>query len=195
MSLVEGKKRGKNTHFWRACRYLGPYRRIVTISAVSAFFMGLIYTGGLGAMLPILRVLVKGDTVQSWADKQISDNRLGARLYIPERPVDAPLLKDEGRVIVMSVKPDKSAAALGLQVEDQIVEVNQHTKLDEMLVELASPDRSAVTIRTKEGRTVSGAIPPIDWYLRLGRSVAYIMPRSAVGAIAAVFFLVMGMGV
>lgn len=65
MSVVEPKKRGKNVHFWRACRFLGPYRRIVTISAVCAFLMGLIYTGGLGAMLPILRVLVNGDTVQS----------------------------------------------------------------------------------------------------------------------------------
>src|SRR5215213_3176963 len=106
MSLVEGKKRGKNTHFWRACRYLGPYRRIVTISAVSAFLMGLIYTGGLGAVLPILRVLVNGDTVQSWTDRQIAESRLGARLYIPERPVDAPLIKDEGRLLVISVKPD-----------------------------------------------------------------------------------------
>ena len=69
MSVVAVKKRGKNVHFWRACRYLGPYRKIVTISAVSAFFMGLIYTGGLGAMLPILRVLVNGDTIQSWGDR------------------------------------------------------------------------------------------------------------------------------
>ena len=114
MSVVEPKKRGKNVHFWRACGFLGPYRKIVTISAVSAFFMGLIYTGGLGAMLPILRVLVNGDTVQSWTDHQIANKRLGANLYIPERPVDAPMLKDEGRVMVMSTKPDGAAAALGL---------------------------------------------------------------------------------
>ena len=29
---AEPRKRRKNTEFWRACRYLGPYRRIVTIS-------------------------------------------------------------------------------------------------------------------------------------------------------------------
>ena len=84
MSVVAvTKKRGKNIHFWRACRYLGPYRKIVTISAVSAFFMGLIYTGGLGAMLPILRVLVNGDTMQSWSDHQIAEKRLEAAVLYP----------------------------------------------------------------------------------------------------------------
>src|SRR5438046_8915090 len=113
MSVVAVKKRGKNVHFWRACRYLGPYRKIVTISAVSAFFMGLIYTGGLGAMLPILRVLVNGDTVQSWTDHQIANKRLDANLYIAERPVDAPIIKEETHVTVMSVKPGGVASTMG----------------------------------------------------------------------------------
>src|SRR5438445_5800304 len=68
---AEPRKRRKNTEFWRACRYLGPYRRIVTISILCAFGVGFISTIGLGAMLPLLRVLINGDTVQSWADQQI----------------------------------------------------------------------------------------------------------------------------
>src|SRR3954454_24650840 len=118
MSLVQGKKKGKNTHFWRACGYLGPYRRIVTISAVSAFLMGLIYTGGLGAVLPILRVLVNGDTVQSWTDRQLAEKRLEARIYVPERPVNAPLLKDPGSVVIVGVKDGGPAQVMGLSVED-----------------------------------------------------------------------------
>src|SRR5437764_9587426 len=136
MSVVEGKKRGKNVHFWRACAFLGPYRRIVAISAICAFLMGLIYTGGLGAMLPILRVLVNGDTVQSWTDHQIAEKRLETRLYIPERPVDAPLLKEQGRMMVISVKADGAASRMGLVTEDQVVQVNGHTNLNEMLAEL-----------------------------------------------------------
>src|SRR6185369_17581581 len=80
MSVTAAKKRKKNVHFWRACRYLGPYRRIVSVSIVSAFFMALIYTGGLGAMLPILRVLVNGDTIADWADQQIAEKRLDVTL-------------------------------------------------------------------------------------------------------------------
>ena len=38
---------------------------------VCAFLVGGITTGGLVAMLPILRVLINGDTLQSWVDRQI----------------------------------------------------------------------------------------------------------------------------
>ena len=65
------RKNRKNTDFWRACRYLAPYRRIVTISIVCAFAVGFITTGGLGAMLPILRVLLNNDTIPHWVDTQI----------------------------------------------------------------------------------------------------------------------------
>ena len=65
------RKNRKNTDFWRACRYLTPYRRIVTISIVCAFAVGFITTGGLGAMLPILRVLLNNDTIPHWVDTQI----------------------------------------------------------------------------------------------------------------------------
>src|SRR5205814_2377555 len=66
------KNRRKNTDFWRACRYLAPYRRIVAISILCAFAVGFITTLGLGAMLPLLRVLIRGQTVQAWLDQQIT---------------------------------------------------------------------------------------------------------------------------
>src|SRR5438067_4247871 len=68
---LPSRKRRKNTEFWRACRYLAPYRRIVIISIVCAFGVGVITTTGLGAMLPILRVLLNGETIQSSVDHQI----------------------------------------------------------------------------------------------------------------------------
>src|SRR5438046_7271914 len=67
----DSRKRRKNTEFWRACRYLAPYRRIVIISIVCAFGVGVITTTGLGAMLPILRVLLNHETIQSSVDRQI----------------------------------------------------------------------------------------------------------------------------
>src|SRR6478672_5037966 len=66
------RKRRKNTEFWRACRFLAPYRRIVAISIICAFGVGFITTVGLGAMLPILRVLLNNDTIQGYVDKQIA---------------------------------------------------------------------------------------------------------------------------
>src|SRR3954467_9558489 len=66
------RPRRKNAEFWRACRFLAPYRRIVIISIVCAFAVGFITTVGITAMLPILRLLINGDTIQTWVDKQIS---------------------------------------------------------------------------------------------------------------------------
>src|SRR5437762_1114891 len=96
------RKSRKNTEFWRACRYLHPYRRIVLISVVCAFGVGFITTIGLGAMLPILRVLLNGDTIQQWLDRQISASHpdlthlpwylsigRGAAGHLPDQPVKA----------------------------------------------------------------------------------------------------------
>src|SRR5437016_4795152 len=68
----------KNTQdFWRATRYLGPYRKLVIASIVSALFVGVAMAGGFTAMLPILRVLINGDTVPNWVNRQVVQKRLG----------------------------------------------------------------------------------------------------------------------
>ena len=68
---AEPRKRRKNTEFWRACRFLAPYRRIVIISIVCAFGVGFITTVGLSAMLPILQVLLKNQTIPAYVDQQL----------------------------------------------------------------------------------------------------------------------------
>ena len=59
MSSPSGRKKNRNADFWRACRYLAPYRRMVIASVIAAFLAGIIMTSGLAAMLPILRVLIQ----------------------------------------------------------------------------------------------------------------------------------------
>ncbi len=100
MSSVEAHKKRRNTDFWRACGFLGPYRRIVTISIICAFFAGAIMTSGIGAMFPILQVLIKGQTVPGWVDAHIAANHYAvvpwywqmarvAASYVPRQPVPA----------------------------------------------------------------------------------------------------------
>jgi ABC-type multidrug transport system fused ATPase/permease subunit len=67
-------------YFWRACRYLWPYRAKVTISIVAAFFVGLAMTGGLTTMIPIMQVMISGDTLQEWVYRQTAEKRLGVKL-------------------------------------------------------------------------------------------------------------------
>ncbi len=66
--------------FWRATRYLWPYRRMIVISVFSAFFIGLAMAGGLGSILPVLRLLVSGDTIPNWVNRGIAETRLDVTL-------------------------------------------------------------------------------------------------------------------
>src|SRR4051812_4538166 len=94
--VAEVRKDKRLIAFRRACRYLGPYRKIVLISVISAFFVGLIFTTGLGAMLPILKVLINDDTVPGWIDRQIAEKRLGVKLA-----------EDPAIVQIVSIAADK----------------------------------------------------------------------------------------
>src|SRR3954463_2366691 len=85
-SKVRQKKDKSVAHFWRATRYLVPHRRLVVISILCAFLVGLTFTGGLSTMLPILRVLMSGESVQGWAGRLIAGDRLGLKLA--DNPVE-----------------------------------------------------------------------------------------------------------
>lgn len=75
-------RKQSHAYFWRACRYLGPYRRLVITSIVAAFLTGLLYTSGLSAMLPILRVLVNGETLQGWTQRMIESHGAPTPWYL-----------------------------------------------------------------------------------------------------------------
>src|SRR6266487_582106 len=98
-------------YFWRALRYLAPHRRLVVISIGCAFLVGLTFTGGLSTMLPILRVLMSGETVQSWAGRLVAEQRLGVNLADTDRPETALIVKTHG---------NSAAAKAGLRAGDHV---------------------------------------------------------------------------
>lgn len=63
-----GKKPSKRSHrdFWRATRHLWPYRRTVVISVICAFLTGAFTAAGLATLIPILRVLIRGQTISQY---------------------------------------------------------------------------------------------------------------------------------
>jgi len=164
MSLVSERKRKKNSQFWRACRFLGPYRGMVAVSMVCAVLTGFIFTTGLGAMLPILNVLINNDTVHNWLDRKIVSQRLG--VSIGER---------DG---VLEVKPGGRAAAAGVKAGDAL----------ESLPAAASAG-DAIALRSHAG-IITVPVEPLPWYLRFARQFASIIPAHPVAAIAAVFGII-----
>lgn len=96
------KKKRRHGEFWRACRFLAPYRVHVVIAIVSAFASGLVFTGGLSAMYPIINVLLNNQTVSAMVDEKVVGQQAEhgyvpwyweladrASVYVPDRPVYA----------------------------------------------------------------------------------------------------------
>jgi hypothetical protein len=104
-------KGSKHRHFWRACRYLWPYRAKVTVSIIAAFFVGLALTGGLTTMIPIMNVIFGGDTIQSWMYRRMAEHRLNLN-FVPVPTT----------VVQVARTSDGPARRAGIQVGDVIIE-------------------------------------------------------------------------
>ena len=158
-------KKKEKREFFRACRFLLPYRRMVIASVLCALFVGGVTTVGLSAMVPVLRVLLNDDKLQTWADRQIAEKRLGVRLS-----------EERGQEQILRVNPDSPAAAAGLERGDPIQPVEKFAAADAREVTVSTP-RGAVTV----------SMPPVPAHLRIGRAVVYRLPEHPVKAIAVVF--------
>jgi ATP-binding cassette, subfamily B, bacterial MsbA len=71
---ISKRSRKTNREFWKACRFLWPYRKWVVISIVCAFLTGTFTALGLSTMIPILDVLTRDRTVQSFVADYLTRN-------------------------------------------------------------------------------------------------------------------------
>lgn len=162
----ERRKRKSTSEFWRACRFLYPYRAMVATSIVCAFFIGIAFTGGLSSMVPMMQVFLKGDTIESWANREIAERRLG---------VDFPA--DDSKLRIMRLRDGGIAANNGFQVGDVLGD-------RAAIAALSAP--GAVTIASPIPGAAPIELPPLPRHLAIGREVSMRMPTHPVKAIAAV---------
>src|SRR3982750_4737231 len=99
------RKSRNNSEFWRPCRFLYPYRAMVATSIVCALFIGIAFTGGLSSMVPMMQVFLKGDTIQSWAHRSITERRLGVKLVDEPGVVRIQKLDEKGAAAAAELKP------------------------------------------------------------------------------------------
>lgn len=164
------RKRGKRTYFWRATRYLRPYKKIVIVSIICAFFAGGIFFSGLGALLPVLQTLLNGDSPQMWADRMVAEKRWDIDL------VDDP---NEVRLAAPLISPTYTDLFERFQGETSDLSPAEQLQV---LVE----DDEALD-RTGDIRVYPFEVP---WHLRLLRRVVYLLPSNPVGAVAAIMCVV-----
>ncbi len=94
-------KKSRHGDFWRACRFLAPYRFYVVVSIFSALISGLVLTSGVGAMYPIVSAMTSDNPrtveqlVQEKLDSATAKNGItlhweilrSAAHLVPERQV------------------------------------------------------------------------------------------------------------
>src|SRR5580658_4963523 len=190
------KPRSKHSHFWRACRYLWPYRLYGVTSIFCAFFVGLTLTGGLGALLPLLSVLINGDTVQKWAYRGAAENRMAVRFS----------QQDPGGVQIVDVTKGGPAAAAGLKAGDVIEDVSlpENGPASPFPVGDANPAFKAGEILRRIARGGTGPVhlvvggramdvtlkTPVTYpAMAMGLGLVEMLPIRPVPAVAAVFGL------
>src|SRR5207237_7152299 len=132
-------------------------------------------TGGLSTMLPILRVLMGGEPVQTWAGRIAVEKRMGVRL-------------SDGKEVLAVYGVDKhsTAAAAGLKAGDEL-RVGDPGELKSTVAALADPDLRIVDLKIARGNETlakSVPLPDLPWhYSALYRS-ARLLPDHPVWAIA-----------
>ncbi len=178
-------KRDKSlSAFWRACGYLYPYRQMVVISIVCAFFVGIATAGGISTMLPIIRVLINGDTLAGWADRQVVSHRLNVAFS-----------DDHSQLVLVKVDGDLDSqdnviGRAGLKPGDTIsIAGHPGGSAAEVLAELADSDAARVTVINQQGRAIPLSLPPVKLQYAILHNIARHAPLNPVGAISSVFAL------
>src|SRR5690348_9849217 len=136
-------KSKNNAHFWRACRFLYPYRLMVVVSIVCAIFVSAAVAGGLSTLMPVTRVFLNADTVLTWAEREIAQHRIG--VHFGEQTRELRLVR---------VLPDSPASDAGLSEGDSIARPKTSKPYDSTLDALSDPSLGSVALQVSRAKTL-----------------------------------------
>jgi len=177
MSSSDKRKAEKNSEFWRATRFLLPYRHLVVISIIAAFFVGAVATAGTTAILPILQVLLNHDKVSHWTDRQLAAGRLGVK-FGEELEVERVAHVDKG--------PAKEA---GIHSGDVLANGR------ETIAKIADPSTSVMDVTTEKSGSHRVKLRAAAWWSQFARQIAARIPANPVWAITVLLGGVVGLAV
>ena len=168
--------------FWKAATFLLPYRRLMIISILSALFIGLAMAGGLGSLLPVLRVLVSGDTIPNWVNRGIAESRLKITL--------ASESTDSTDLMITNVKPGGPAALSGLVQGDRLAPRGSGVDAARTLNDISDPAVSEIVLHPAIGKSITIAnLPAVPWWFPHLRPLVLRFPTKPVPAIICVLLV------
>ena len=180
-SAKREKKKKDLADFWRAARFLIPYRKKIAVSIVAAFFIGLAMAGGLGSILPVLRVLVSGDTIPNWVNRNVAESRLEVKI--------ASEAADLAALPVVDVTAGGAGAKAGLRPGDQLLPTGGGSDPSVVLTELADPTVTHIQLNLASGKTADLNLKKAEWYVTYLRPILARFPANPVAAISCVLAL------
>lgn len=113
-------------NFFRSLRYLWPYRARLAAGVICAVFIGVLWGGGLAALLPGMKILLSPEGLHGWAYTAVSEDRLGVTIV---RRVVPPGTTVRGQRVTLvldlvRVDGDGAAAAAGIAANQWLVAVD-----------------------------------------------------------------------
>ena len=157
------------------------------ISIVCAFVVGATFTGGLGTVLPIMQVLINGDTMEDWVNRKIVEKRLDVRLA------------DDSNEVRLSRIPVKGPLAnrnvMAAQVMMLAGDAGGRGSGSRLLRVLADPERSSAHLLINGSQAVDLPLEPVPNYLILAHDVAGSLPGDPVKSIAVVLAFLVALAV
>ena len=184
--MESAKKIKRKDSFWRACRYIGPHRRIFIISIFCALVVGVTFTSGLGTMLPIMQVLISGDSIPDWINRKIVEKRLDVRLADDPYPV---------RVVKAANEPDERQGLIAGSTLSLPGQPDDKPAASRALAALADPERSNIEVVVAGTQPMRLQLPDVPIYLTIGQRIAGWLPLDQIAAIGAVLGFLIGLSV
>ncbi|MBN1943909.1 MAG: ABC transporter ATP-binding protein [Phycisphaerae bacterium] len=116
-------------YFFQSLRYLKPYRIRLAVSFFLVLGIAVLWGGGLGMLLPGMKVLISEEGLHGWAWNSMTQDRLNAnivyRLVLKDRHIEPgcylPVVLD-----VIALESDGRAAEAGIGVNEWLVGVEEN---------------------------------------------------------------------
>ncbi|MCF7957483.1 MAG: ABC transporter ATP-binding protein/permease [Phycisphaerae bacterium] len=179
-------------HFRRIFQYIFPQYKAIILSVVCALLVAILFTLSIGAMLPMMRVMMEEEGLHGWVNRAIIKDRSGITFYMvgPPKFINAGL-DDDRKAIPLRIKQvarAKSAGAIKIGVDDVIVAVDNEDFKDnpafshDKLLEKIAKGQKEIKLRIENlDRTFKTVTVPLDsspFYAELAWWMLDFVPRE-----------------
>ncbi len=112
-------------HFFRSVKYLWPYRARLAAAMACVLFIMLFWAGGLGALLPGVKILTSDEGLHDWAWRSMAEDRIGGQIVVRtmrgQHSFDGQKLENADVLDVVKLRKNSTAKKTGLNEAEWLV--------------------------------------------------------------------------